>query len=146
MSEMDPIVVQATAIAIDGRALMIEGPAGSGKTSLALALIDRGAVLIGDDGVTLERVDDQVMVSPPPNIAGLIELRGIGLVEMPLASPTRLALILTLGGPEGERLPAKVPTREVLRLDIPCLAFAPGSIAPAVRVEFALAQHGLVEG
>ncbi|MHA7819082.1 MAG: HPr kinase/phosphorylase [Erythrobacter sp.] len=146
MSETAPIVVQATAIAIKGRALMIEGAAGSGKSSLALALIDRGAVLIGDDGVTLDRVDNHVMASPPPNIAGLIELRGIGLVEMPVAPPAKLALILMLGGAEGKRLPDKVPMRDVLGLPIPCLAFDPGPTAPAVRAEFAFSLHGLADG
>lgn len=143
VSERASAIVQASAVAIGGRALLIEGPAGSGKSSLALALIDRGAVLIGDDGVTLEKVGEQVIASPPPNIAGLIEMRGIGLFEMSLAPPVPLALILALGGEQGERLPGPVPTRDVLGAAIPCLPFEPGAIAAAVRAEFALVRHGL---
>lgn len=131
-----------SAIAIDGRALLIEGEPGSGKSSLALALIDRGARLIGDDGVTLERVGKQIVVSPPPNIGGLIEIRGVGIVTLPLAAPTPLALILALGS-VGERLPETLPTRDLLGCAIPCLAFEPGAVAPAVRAEWALAVHGL---
>ena len=53
----------ATCVALDGRALLIEGPSGSGKSTLALALIDRGGMLIGDDGVTLERRGDDLIAS-----------------------------------------------------------------------------------
>lgn len=138
-------VIQAGAsvVAIGERAVMIEGPSGSGKSSLALALIDRGALLIGDDAVTLKRTDEQVIASAPPNIAGLLELRGVGLIERPIAAPTPLAMVLSLGGEPGERLPEAVPTRDVLGLPIPCLAFEPGTIAPALRAECALAEHGL---
>lgn len=142
MSAESQTLTGASAVAIGGRALMIDGPPGSGKSSLALALIDRGAKLIGDDGVTLTLTGERVMVSPPPNIAGLIEIRGVGLAELPLAAPTPLAMILTLGN-AGERLPEAVPTRDILGHAIPCLAFEPGPVAPAQRAEWALAMHGL---
>lgn len=136
------VISGASVVAIGGHALMIEGPPGSGKSSLALALIDRGAQLIGDDGVTLESIGEQVIASPPPNIAGLIELRGVGLVELPLADPAPLALILKLGS-QGERLPEAAARRDILGCAIPCLPFDPGHIAPAQRAEWALAVHGL---
>lgn len=131
-----------SAVAIGGRALAIEGPPGSGKSTLALALIDRGAQLIGDDGIALRRSGDRIMVAPPPNIAGLIEIRGVGIAKLPLADPAPLALVLTLGA-EGERLPETTPAREILGCAIPSLPFEPGAIAPAVRAEWALALHGL---
>lgn len=136
-------VVQASVVAIGDRALMIEGPPGSGKSSLALALIDRGALLIGDDGASLFRMDDRIIAGPPPNIAGLIELRGIGLAELSVAPPTPLALILSLGE-MGDRLPEQVAKRNILGCDVPVLPFRPGSIAPAIRAEKALTMHGLV--
>ena len=135
-----------TVVAIGGRALMLEGAPGSGKSSLALALIDRGAALIGDDGVTLTRVGERIMASPPPNIAGLIELRGVGLVTLPLAPPAPLALILTLGSGAGERLPEAAARRTILGLAVPSLVFEPGMIAPAPRAELALKVHGQVHG
>lgn len=142
MTDGAQLIVQASVVAISGRALMIEGPPGSGKSSLALALIDRGAGLIGDDGVTLHREGDRIVASPPPNIAGLIEVRGVGIIKRPTAPPAGLALILTLGE-RGERLPERMPTRDFLGLAIPHLPFEPGAIAPAVRAECALAEHGL---
>jgi hypothetical protein len=145
MSAEMTLVLQASAVAIGGRALLIEGPPGSGKSSLALALIDRGAGLIGDDAVQLERVGDTLIASPPPNIAGLIELRGIGLVRLPVAPAAPVALILTLGGPPAARLPEMpLPCRSIAGVAVPVLGFEPGTIAPALRAEQALALHGRV--
>ncbi len=148
MPDTQPIMRAASVVAIEGRALAIEGPVGSGKSALALALIDRGAQLIGDDAVTLHRQGDHIIASSPPNIAGLIEIHGVGLVTIPLGQPSPLALILTLSGPQEpktqvERLPETVPSCDILGLNVPCLPFAPGSIAPAPRAEWALRQHGL---
>lgn len=139
-----PIVMAASAVAIGGRAVLIEGPPGSGKSSLALALIDRGAGLIGDDAVTLTCADHRLTATPPPNIAGLLELRGIGLVRLAVAGPVPVALILTLGGEAVERFPETVPRRAIAGALVPVLAFDPGAIAPAVRAEWALKMHGLV--
>lgn len=144
MSGPAPLVMQATAVAIAGRALLIEGPPGSGKSSLALALIDRGAGLIGDDAVSLTRAGDRLIAAPPPHIAGLLELRGIGLARLPVAAPAPVALILTLGGPTPERLPeTPLPCREIAGVPVPVLAFDPGPFAPAQRAEWALAMHGI---
>ena len=142
MQKADRIVIQASVVAIEGRALAIEGPVGSGKSSLALALIERGAVLIGDDAVSLSRINDAILATPPPNIAGLIEVHGVGLIEMPVAPPSPLALILSLTE-NAERLPEHVPTCDILGCNIPCLPFVPGSIAPAERAKWALGFHGL---
>ena len=80
------LVHPATCVAVHGRAVLIEGPSGSGKSALALALIDRGAVLIGDDGVTLEQRGNALLASPPPRIAGLLEVRNLGLLTFPVAA------------------------------------------------------------
>lgn len=139
-----PVVMQASAVVIAGHALLIEGPPGSGKSSLALALIDRGAGLIGDDAVTLVQDGECLIASPPPNIAGLIEVRGVGLVRVAVAPPAPVALILCLGGPVPERLPeTPLPRRHIAGVAVPVLAFDPGAIAPAARAESALRLHGL---
>lgn len=137
-----PHLIQASAVAIDGRALLIRGEPGSGKSSLALALIDRGAQLIGDDGVEVRLDDDRILACPPPNIAGLIEIRNVGLVRLPVAPPTPIALILSLTD-TAERLPEKANSQTVLDHAIPHLDFTPGSIVPALRAEWALREHGL---
>lgn len=141
---MSALVHQASAVVIAGRALLIEGPPGSGKSSLALALIDRGAGLMGDDGVTLTEQAGRLIASPPPNIAGLLEVRGVGLARLPLAPPAPVALILVLGSPAPERLPdTPLPTRTLAGVAVPVLAFDPGAIAPGQRAEWALGMHGL---
>ncbi len=141
---MNGIVHQASAVVIAGRALLIEGPPGSGKSSLALALIERGAELVGDDAVTLTPAGDRLIAAPPPNIAGLVEVRGVGLAALPVASPAPVALILVLGGPPPERLPdTPLPVRLVGGIAVPVLAFDPGPLAPALRAEWALRLHGL---
>lgn len=142
MSADTLLLINTSVVAIDGRGLAIEGAPGSDKSSLALALIDRGALLVGDDGALLERSGDRVVASPPPAITGLLEVHGVGLVELLTAAPVPLALILTLGSP-APRLPETLATRTLLGCAIPVLPFAPGSIAPAVRAEWALRQHGL---
>ncbi|HJZ14329.1 MAG TPA: hypothetical protein VJ251_02575, partial [Stellaceae bacterium] len=81
-----PILVHATAIAIDGRAVLLRGPSGAGKSDLALRLIDGGARLVADDQAELRRAGERVMVRAPAEIAGLIEVRGIGILQVePLA-------------------------------------------------------------
>lgn len=143
MTAAAPLVMQASAVAINGRALLIEGPPGSGKSSLVLALIDRGAQLIGDDAVTLCRADDCVIAGPPPHIAGMLEVRGVGLIRLPVGQSVPVALILTLGSDLGERLPEALPSRMIEGISVPALAFDPGTIAPAIRAEWALRIHGL---
>lgn len=147
----ETLVYQATAVAIEGRALLIEGEPGVGKSSLALALIERGATLIGDDGVTLSKAaadpEAPLIASAPPNILGLIEVRGVGLIRMDVAPPTSVALILTLlnsDAPNPERLPERAETCEIMGCRVPALPFRPGTIAPAERARQALNVHGLM--
>lgn len=135
------LIVQASAIAIEGRALMVEGPPGSGKSSLALALIDRGAMLIGDDGLTLSRDGNRVIVSPPPNIAGMLEIRGVGIVELPVTLAP-LALILSLDE-NVPRYPDELACRDILGVAVPVLPFRCGDAIQALRAEWALRSHGL---
>lgn len=120
---------------------MIEGKPGAGKSSLALDLIDRGGILVGDDGVLLSVQDEIVYASPPPNIEGKIEIRNVGLVDLPVTSAP-LALILKLDA-DAPRYCEQAARREVLGQMIPTLPFSPGTIAPAQRAEWALRVHGL---
>lgn len=140
----DTLTMQASCVAIAGRALMIEGQPGSGKSALALSLIDRGAVLIGDDGVTLTREGETIAAAPPPNIAGKLEIRGVGIVELPTTrAPLCLIVSLEAGGP---RFVEQAARREILGLAIPHLVLPPGDPAGALRAEWAMKIHGLVSG
>ena len=128
-----------TCVSLEGRGLMIEGPPGSGKSTLALMLIDRGAVLVGDDGVELERRDGAIWAHPAPSIRGLLEIRGAGIVQMPVVS-ARLSLVLKLDS-NAPRLP-EVAQRILDDIALPLISFRTGDAAQALRAEYVLRLHG----
>lgn len=132
---------QATGVAIRGHAILLEGPPGSGKSTLALQLLDRGAQLVGDDGVTLSVAGGRLVASPPPNIAGLIEARNVGLMQMP-ATEAPVALVLRLSA-KAPRFVEQAEAEERLGIPVPLLLFDPSIPAAAIRAELALAHHGL---
>ena len=136
------ILRQATAVAIGSRALLIEGAPGIGKSSLALALIDRGASLIGDDGVTLEARGGHLLASPPPNTAGLLEVRNVGLLTYPTARDVAVALILRLDA-AAPRFVQAAGEVIIAGCIIPALALWPDSPVLALRTEAALARYGI---
>jgi serine kinase of HPr protein (carbohydrate metabolism regulator) len=139
---MTAMRLHATTVAIDGRGVMITGPSGSGKSDLALRLIDRGAVLVSDDYTECVAQNGVVIASPPATIAGRIELRGIGIVDMPHAPSTAVALVVTLVEMV-ERMPETRPER-VIGIDIPAIALAAFEASAPIKVEIALSR--LVEG
>ena len=138
---MSGVLHQATCVAIGGRAVLIEGRPGSGKSSLALALIDRGAVLIGDDGVLLERRGERLHASPASTIAGKLEVRNIGLIDRPTLAdvPVALVLILEPAAPRFRDAPDWIE-RHGCRL--PAIALWPDSPVLALRAEQALRVYG----
>src|SRR5580765_1080507 len=100
------VLLHATAVAIDGRAALLRGRSGSGKSDLALRLIDAGARLVTDDQSVLSRRDDAIIVCPPARISGLMEVRGIGIVRVEALAEAVVALIADLVPPEQiDRLP-----------------------------------------
>ena len=130
-----------TAVAIEGRGLLIAGEAGSGKSSLALALIDRGATLIGDDDIVVDGEHGVAMACPPKTTKGLLEVRNVGLVKFPTCeAPIAMVLQLTTLAP---RYPMELATTKLGGQDIPVLLFRPGDATQALRAEYALGKHGL---
>ncbi len=111
------LALHATAVAFDGNAVMMLGPSGSGKSSLALQLISLGALLVSDDQLVLTRHGDRILASPPPDTPALIEARGIGLLTAPRTDEAQLALIVDLERQEQERLPPR-RTRTILGIDL----------------------------
>lgn len=136
------LVHSATCIAIKDRAVLIEGPSGSGKSSLALALIDRGAMLVGDDGVTLELRAGRLLASPPPNIAGLLEVRNLGLLPFPVASKVPVALVLRLD-PAAPRFVEGADQVSLAGLDLPLLRLWPDDPGNVLKAGLALERFGL---
>jgi serine kinase of HPr protein (carbohydrate metabolism regulator) len=133
------ILHQASCVSIGGRGVLIEGPPGSGKSSLALALIDRGAALVGDDGVLLEARDGRLWALPPPHIAGLLEIRNVGLATLP-AEAAPVALVLRLDA-EAERLPESAERATLAGVTVPLVRLYPDTPALPLRAEWALKLH-----
>ena len=90
------LLVHATAVAIDGRAVLLRGASGSGKSDLGLRLIDAGGRLVADDQSELRRQGRMIIVRAPATIAGLIEVRGVGLFRVDALSEAPVALIADL--------------------------------------------------
>lgn len=132
---------QATAVAIDGRGLLFEGPPGCGKTSLALALIDRGAMLIGDDGVALELRGGVLWAAPPRATEGLVEIRGVGIASVAVTEAP-VALVLSMAA-DPPRYVEKAGIVSLANAAIPALPFDLGATLAAIRAEYALKLHGL---
>ncbi len=100
-------LVHATAILVDNVGVLIRGPSGSGKSDLALRMIDGGARLIADDQTELTRVGRTLEARAPASIAGLLEVRGLGIVSVPAVPAGRLGLVVDLVPPQQvERIPA----------------------------------------
>lgn len=130
--------IHATAVAIAGKGVLLLGPPGSGKSDLALRLIDRGAVLIADDRV---HVAENGTLHPPPALAGLIEVRGIGILPMPHVDTVPAALAVDLGEAP-QRLPEPA-VRRVGGLSLPVIAVAPFDASAPLKVELAVAHRAL---
>ncbi|MFQ5773745.1 MAG: RNase adapter RapZ [Kiloniellaceae bacterium] len=144
-------LVHATCIAIEGAdgplGVLLRGPSGAGKSDLALRLIDQGARLVADDQCELRRTDRAggagVTVRAAASIAGRMEVRGVGIVEVPTLSEARLALVVDLVGPEAvERLPDDDVTEDVLGLALPRVALDPFETSAPAKVRAALRARG----
>lgn len=133
--------VHASCVAIDGRAVLIAGPSGSGKSDLALRLIDRGAALVSDDYTEVVAIGGRLVASPPPTIAGRIEMRGVGLLDMRFEEGVPVCLLVDLDRPP-ERLPEGAET-EVAGLDVPVIGLAAHEASAPLKVETALRFFGL---
>lgn len=136
---------QAGCVAIGERAVLIEGPPGSGKSSLALALIDRGARLIGDDGVLLEAMGARLFAHPHPNTTGLIEARNLGLLPMPVCERAPVALVLRLDE-AAPRFIEGAESCEIGGIALPLLRLWPGGEILPLKAELALERYGLGPG
>ena len=130
-------------VRIGARAVLITGASGVGKTSLAAALIDRGATLVGDDGVQLAARDGLLFASPAPATRGMLELRGVGIITLPVADNVAVALLLRLS-PGAPRYIETAPREDICGVPIPTVSLWPDSPVLALRAEWALKLHGIV--
>jgi HPr kinase/phosphorylase len=145
------MTIHASAVLVGARAVLIRGSAGSGKSSLALALIRAGengtfpfARLVGDDRVHVEAVHGRVLVRAGAALAGLIEVRGLGIRRLPFEPVAVVGLVVDLGAADSERLPeAAIAVTEVAGVPLPRLAVAlPSDPAGLVYAALRTADSG----
>jgi serine kinase of HPr protein (carbohydrate metabolism regulator) len=134
--------VHASTVASDGRAVLISGPSGSGKSDLALRLLDRGFTLVSDDQTIVRRDGDRLVASAPPTIKGKLEIRGIGIVEMDTIEDVPVALFVELTS-EIMRLPDDRRERPVLGVNLPLVSVDAMTASAASKVALALDRLGL---
>ncbi len=131
--------IHATCIAIDGHGVLLRGASASGKSDLALRLIDAGAVLVADDRVDLQSSDGIVRASAPAALLGLLEVRGIGILHFATRSDVPVTIVCDLYTPDDiERLPEERQAN-LLGIDIPAFAITPFETSAATKVQLALA-------
>ena len=127
--------IHATAVLVGARAVLIQGPPGSGKSGLALALLQAEqaralpfACLVGDDRVHVEPVHGRLLVRPAAPLAGQIEVRGVGILTMPHEPVAVVSLVVDLAAADAERLPEPNQQQTAIAgVTLPRLAVAAGT-------------------
>ena len=136
MTILSSETIHASCVAIGGRAVLLAGRSGTGKSDLALRLIDRGATLVSDDYTRLTRRGERLYAAPPA-LPGRIEVRGVGIVEMPHVTEVAVALLIDIEAPV-IRMPEPA-TRRLAGIDVVVAALAPLEGSAPIKVELLLA-------
>ncbi|HEX3422827.1 MAG TPA: HPr kinase/phosphatase C-terminal domain-containing protein [Sphingomicrobium sp.] len=134
--------IHASTVASEGRAVLITGPSGSGKSDLALRLLDRGFILVSDDQTIVKRQGDRLISTSPSTIAGKLEIRGIGIVDMENLSDVPVALIVELTS-DIQRLPDDARDRPILGVTVPLISIDALTASAPSKVALALDRVGL---
>jgi serine kinase of HPr protein (carbohydrate metabolism regulator) len=134
--------VHASTVARDGRAVLITGPSGSGKSDLALRLLDRGFTLVSDDQTIVKKDGNRLVASAPPTIAGKLEIRGIGVVDMERIDNVPVVLIVELTG-DIQRLPDDSRQRPILGVMLPLITIDAMTASAPSKVALALDRMGI---
>jgi len=134
--------VHASTVASEGRAVLITGPSGSGKSDLALRLLDRGFTLVSDDQTIVRRDGDRLIASAPPTIVGKLEIRGIGIVDMETVSDIPVSLMVELTS-DIQRIPDEDRERPILGIPLPIISIDALSASAPSKVALALDRLGL---
>jgi len=139
--------VHATCVALRAgkrwRAVLLRGPSGAGKSDLALRLIEAGGRLVADDQTHVAKIGRALIASPPPALAGRIEARGVGILELPrsqlLARAQVVLLVVLVAQGRIDRLPE--PAHETLQeIELPRLDLAPFEASSVAKLRLALTR------
>ena len=130
--------IRGTSVAVDGVAVLLRGPSGVGKSDLALRLIDGGASLVADDFTEVEIRQGRPFAFAPKPIAGLLEVRGVGVVRLGHVDDLPLAAVIDLAADQPvARLP-DAETCEILGLSLPLFRLNPFEASAAAKVRLAV--------
>jgi HPr kinase/phosphorylase len=134
---MNAKLLHATAVAIDGCGLLLLGPSGSGKSDLALRLIDRGAKLVSDDAVPVDTKDGLPILTVADNIEGKLEVRGVGICTVAHTPTAPLRLVAQLAQ-HVERFPQGNLRMTINDFSVPLAQIAPFEASAVIKLEYAL--------
>ena len=134
--------LHASCVAIDGRAVLISGPSGSGKSDLALRMLDRGFKLVSDDRTIVRKEGGKLISSSPEQIKGKLEVRGIGIVDIDHVPDVPVALVVDLRS-DIQRMPDDSQTRLILGIEVPLINVDALTASAPSKVALALDRLGL---
>ena len=134
--------IHASSVAIDGRAVLITGASGSGKSDLTLRLLDHGFTLVSDDQTIIKKTATRLTASAPPTIRGKLEIRGVGIVTMSQVDDQPVALVVELTS-DIQRLPDDSRDRLIMGMLVPLISVDAMTASAASKVALALDRLGL---
>ncbi|MBI3420028.1 MAG: HPr kinase/phosphatase C-terminal domain-containing protein [Proteobacteria bacterium] len=131
-------IIHASALVFCGRGILLRGPSGSGKSDLALRLIEAEGLLVADDRSILSAEDGALYAAVPDSIAGLLEIRGVGLMRVPHGTKSRIDLCLDcVPRIEAPRLPEKAATR-INGISVPLFKLYPFEASAVAKIRAVL--------
>lgn len=134
--------LHCSCVARDGRAVLFAGPSGSGKSDLALRMLDRGFTLVSDDRTIVRKEGSRLLATAPHTIRGKLEIRGIGIVDVECVSDIPVALFVELTS-DFQRLPDDSRERQILGIGVPLINVDAMTASAPSKVALALDRLGL---